>query len=113
MPIDVLYLNDKYYIAFKVLFIAIDVKPTHTYYLPKFNKGGKRCFCFLVRSKVPDFSPGFFLPQAHPTPRGAVEPGRAATALRVRRAEHSQTNTGPSVGPRPKNVIWDPGPGQV
>lgn len=56
MPIDVLYLNDKYYIAFKVLFIAIDVKPPHTYYLPKFNKGGKQCFCFLVQSKVPGLS---------------------------------------------------------
>lgn len=31
-------------IAFKVLFIAIDVTPIHTYYLPKFNKGGKLHF---------------------------------------------------------------------
>lgn len=88
MPIDVLYLNDKYYIAFKVLFIAIDVKPTHTYYLPKFNKGGKQCFCFLVRSKVPDLSPGFFPPQAHRTARGAVEP-RGAPAATALRAEES------------------------
>lgn len=78
MPIDVLYLNDKYYIAFKVLFIAIDVKPTHTYYLPKFNKGGKQCFCFLVQSKVPVFFPGFFPPRPNPTPRGGVEPSRGS-----------------------------------
>lgn len=72
----------------KFYLLAIDVKPTHTYYLPKFNKGGKRCFCFLVRSRVPDFSPGFFPPPAHPTARGAVGP-RGAWAAAALRGEES------------------------
>lgn len=40
----------------------------------------------------------------------------AATALRyrgVRRAEHSQTNAGPSGGTHPKNATCHRGPGQV
>lgn len=44
---------DKYYIVLKFLFIAIDVKPTHPYYLPKFNKRGKQSLCFLVHWAVP------------------------------------------------------------
>lgn len=86
MPIDVLYLNDKYYIAFKVLFIAIDVKPTHTYDLPKFNKGGKQRFCFLVQSKVPVFSQGFFhhSPIPHPGVEWSQAGAQAAAALRDR-----------------------------
>jgi len=75
VPIDVLYLNDKYYVAFKFLFIAIDVKPTHTYYLPKFNKAGKQRFCFLVRWEV---AVSFRVPSPRPLPTGCSAPARAA-----------------------------------
>lgn len=105
MPIDVLYLNDKYYIAFKFLFIAIDVKPTHTYDLPKFNKGGKQRFSLPCALK----SSCFFSPGARSCPAGGAELCRCGrqrgrglsprSGVRQGRAEPPTR-----AGPHPKNA---------